>query len=321
MIKSVLSSLLLSLFLVGSPSSAQTLEGAQPHSCSGRGTPVSDLELRTFTPGNRSAGFDTITASSRRPQTGLWLTKKESQKRFPGFAVEADSPYQLRFGNSGPIVGTGVGLLGTAALTRPNKTLLKAEEISRFNREDVNELDRGATRLSSSYAGKLSDFMVVTSVSVPFLYLTKERSRKDFGRIVLMQFETGLVTTGLIAITKVIINRPRPFVYNPDALLENKLTPNANQSFFSGHTATVAAMSFFTATTFSQYYPESKWKVAVWTYAATLPAVTGYLRYRAGVHYPTDIITGYVVGAAVGMLVPKIHQKVFRSKNTPLPVH
>jgi|GEM_PF-248095 len=324
MVKSVVSSLLLFFTLVGYPSPAQTLIGTSALSLSGTDRAGSYLKFRTFAPENSLTGLDGITESGRKPQFGLGVTKKESQKRFMRFAAEADSPYQLRFSNSGPIVGTGIGLLGTAALVQPNKPFLNADEISRFNRQQINGLDRGATHLSSSAAGKLSDIMVITSVGMPLLYLAKERTRKDFGRILLMQFETGLVTTGLIALTKAIVNRPRPFVYNPDALLADKLTRNANESFFSGHTATAAAMSFFTATAFSQYYPESKWKVAAWTYAAILPAVTGYLRYRAGAHYPTDIITGYVVGAAVGMLVPRIHQKLFRSKkskNTHPPLH
>ena len=318
MTKALIVSLWLLTSLVSCPSPAQTLSQASTHLFPGMGQPNSLLKSRTFAPEKYDSGFDANSAFIFRLHSASWSAKKERRKSFPGFAAEADSPYRIRFKNSGPIVGSGVGLMGAAALIRPAKTILSVDEISHFGREQVNSFDRGATRLSSHSAGQLSDIIVLTSVSAPFLYLTKKRSRNDFGRIVLMQFETGLVTTGFIALTKLIINRPRPFVYNPDVLLEDKLTPNANMSFFSGHTATVAAMSFFTATTYSQYYPESKWKAAVWTYAATLPALTGYLRYRAGAHYPTDIIAGYVAGAAIGILVPSIHQKIFRHKKKSL---
>jgi membrane-associated phospholipid phosphatase len=320
MIKALIGSFLLLTSLVSYPLPAQNLTEVPAHLLCGTNQPLIFPKSRSFTQQNYFVGFNATSKSILRSHSALWFTKKEKEKGFPGFAAEADSPYRLRLSNSGPIVGTGVGLLGTVALVRPDKTVLSIDEISRFDREQISGFDRGATLLSSQNARQLSDIMVFTSVGAPFLYLTKERSRNDFGRIVLIQFETGLVTTGFIALTKLIVNRPRPFVYNPDVLLEDKLTPYANESFFSGHTATVAAMSFFTATTFSQYYPESKWKVAVWTYAATLPALTGYLRYRAGVHYPTDIITGYVAGAAIGMLVPRIHQKLLRHKKKPLPV-
>ena len=70
-----------------------------------------------------------------------------------------------------------------------------------------------------------------------------------------------------------------------------------------------AANTFFAAKVFSDYYPDSKWKPVVWTAAATIPAITGYLRVKGGRHFTTDVITGYAVGAAVGYLVPHFHKK------------
>ena len=37
--------------------------------------------------------------------------------------------------------------------------------------------------------------------------------------------------------------------------------------------------------------------------------VTGFFRYKGLKHYPTDIITGFAVGAATGILVPFLHKK------------
>ncbi|MBT8218659.1 MAG: phosphatase PAP2 family protein, partial [Bacteroidia bacterium] len=45
----------------------------------------------------------------------------------------------------------------------------------------------------------------------------------------------------------------------------------------------------------------------VWTTAIAVPALTGLLRTRAGKHFYTDVIVGFVVGAAVGYLIPEIH--------------
>lgn len=129
-----------------------------------------------------------------------------------------------------------------------------------------------------------------------------------------MQAETILLTTGLITLTKTIVYRPRPFTYNTSVPIDNKLNYNARESFFSGHVATSASMSFFTATTFSAYFPHSPLKPFVWTYAIVWPAATGYFRYAAGKHFPTDILTGYVVGAVTGILIPKIHQKIRKGK-------
>lgn len=96
--------------------------------------------------------------------------------------------------------------------------------------------------------------------------------------------------------------------------LNAKLTKSARYSFFSGHTSSAAAMSFFTAKVFSDYFPDSKWKPLVWTMAATLPALTGYFRIKGGKHYPTDVIMGYTVGALIGFFVPYIHQTKWKPK-------
>jgi len=64
----------------------------------------------------------------------------------------------------------------------------------------------------------------------------------------------------------------------------------------------------------------SRWKPIVWTAAATIPAITGYLRVRGGRHFPTDVIGGYIVGAAVGCLVPHLHRTIKQAKPLTLNV-
>lgn len=70
-----------------------------------------------------------------------------------------------------------------------------------------------------------------------------------------------------------------------------------------------AASTFFMAKVYSDYFPDSKYKPVVWTLAATIPAVTGYLRVRGGRHYPTDVLAGYALGATIGILVPHWHRR------------
>lgn len=65
---------------------------------------------------------------------------------------------------------------------------------------------------------------------------------------------------------------------------------------------------------FADYYPDSKLKPFVWGVSIGLPALTGYLRIRAGQHYPSDIVAGYALGAAVGWLVPTLHKRPIGGK-------
>ena len=104
--------------------------------------------------------------------------------------------------------------------------------------------------------------------------------------------------------------RSRPFVYNEDFSLSKKQTVGARHAFFSGHTSLTAASCFFTARVFSDYFPDSKYKPLVWAGAILVPATVGYLRVAAGKHFPTDVITGYAIGATIGMLIPHLHKKI-----------
>ena len=67
-------------------------------------------------------------------------------------------------------------------------------------------------------------------------------------------------------------------------------------------------LRFFTAKTLSDYTNRSGVQAVAWTGAILLPAATGFFRYQAGNHFPTDVVVGYVVGAAVGIIVPHIHK-------------
>jgi membrane-associated phospholipid phosphatase len=82
------------------------------------------------------------------------------------------------------------------------------------------------------------------------------------------------------------------------------------KSFFSGHTSQTAAASFFFAKVITDYHPTLKrgLKIGLWAFAITIPALNGTLRVLAGKHFPTDVMTGYVAGAATGWLVPQLHR-------------
>jgi len=67
-------------------------------------------------------------------------------------------------------------------------------------------------------------------------------------------------------------------------------------------------MSFLFAETFAKYNPGSKARPVVWSLCAAFPVLTGVMRYKAGKHFWTDIITGYAVGTLVGIAVPYLHK-------------
>jgi len=84
---------------------------------------------------------------------------------------------------------------------------------------------------------------------------------------------------------KKVVKRPRPFLAN--VKIKAVYQP-AHYSFPSGHTST----SFTTATALSQAYP--KWYVIVPSYLWA--GSVGYSRLYLGVHYPTDVAAGAILG-------------------------
>ncbi len=46
----------------------------------------------------------------------------------------------------------------------------------------------------------------------------------------------------------------------------------------------------------------------MWAGSLTLAATTGYMRYQGGKHFPTDIISGAIIGSLAGWGVPKLHE-------------
>ena len=228
---------------------------------------------------------------------------------FLTITLSAQSPYQLNWKKESAYIGTATIVNGVGLYFREKISLLTPEEVATLDPTTVNSFDRVAIRKYSINAKNASDIFWGGSHVLPLLFLANEKTRTDFVTFAALYGEVFFVNGGLTLLTKATIRRTRPFVYNNEVPLEEKLETNAQTAFFSGHTSFTAANTFFTAKVFADYYPDSKWKPMVWALAATIPAATGYFRVAAGKHYPTDVITGYLVGAAVGILVPHFHKK------------
>ena len=59
---------------------------------------------------------------------------------------------------------------------------------------------------------------------------------------------------------------------------------------------------------YSKYYPDSKWKTAVWGSSLLMASITASLRVISGMHFLSDVLIGAAVGSLIGYLVPLIHE-------------
>ncbi len=230
----------------------------------------------------------------------------------PAVAEAQDEfPYELESGREIGLVAAGGATLGLALLLDHHTAVLDSAFITTLDRSQVNSFDRGATHRWSPTAAKASDYLSVTMVISPLLLTAGGGGAQEPWTVTAMYVETWLLNNGLTALIKTAVARTRPFVYNddPQVPLQTKMSRTARRSFPSGHTSNAFASALFIGTVYDKLNPHSSAKGWVWGGALTLATTTGVLRYLAGKHYPTDILAGALLGAAVGYLVPKWHEK------------
>ncbi len=108
-----------------------------------------------------------------------------------------------------------------------------------------------------------------------------------------------LISTALTVGLKYGIKRDRPFVTYP--VIQN-LVPAGSPSFPSGHTS----MAFSTATSISIAFP--KWYVIAPSFLWA--GSVGYSRMHLGVHYPSDVLIGAIIGSGSAWLSYFLTKKV-----------
>ncbi|MBD1362308.1 phosphatase PAP2 family protein [Mucilaginibacter sp. ZT4R22] len=117
--------------------------------------------------------------------------------------------------------------------------------------------------------------------------ISNDRNMRENAGYVASSTAISFVATYLI---KKLVGRPRPFIRNL------KIVPvyiPGESSFPSGHTST----SFSTAMAVSRAYP--KWYVIAPSFLWA--GATGYSRMYLGVHYPTDVLGGAVLGTGTAL--------------------
>lgn len=206
------------------------------------------------------------------------------------------------------MAGSGLSTIAGFWLMEQVEPLTEAD-VAALDPNNVNAFDRGATRQYRYNDANLSDYLLTFSALTPLTVLASRSVRKEFGPVLVMYIETAAMVGGLTSISKGFFMRKRPYSYNPEVRLSNKLSVNARHSFFSGHVSTSAAFSFLTAYMVDRYAERPVWKWIAWSGAVLVPGTIGYWRYTSGKHFPTDILAGFIVGGGTGILIPYLHRE------------
>ncbi len=226
------------------------------------------------------------------------------------------SPYKISWKVDAPIIATGVGLTVLGVKLIGQKKDLTVAEYATKVPANVWGFDRGNAGVYSERADEISYIPFHASFAMPVLVgLLDKNHRKNYGQVMVLYMETMAITGAAFTMAAGTVQRSRPFVYGRNNGLDDEYKRNGNnqRSFFAGHTAATAAATFYTAKVFNDFNPDSKARTYVWIAAAAVPAVVGYYRHKAGMHFLSDNILGYAVGAATGILVPHFHRKKIKN--------
>lgn len=225
--------------------------------------------------------------------------------------------YSLKTGREG-IILTGGLMLGIADLLIINgKESISKDELKELSIDNINSFDKSAVYNFSPEAGAFSDVLLYSTILSPLLLTTSSEIQNNIGPFLTMYLENTLTALSISHLPKAVTGRFRPYTYNTSVPDEKRMDPDSRLSFFSGHATLSFASAVFLSATFSKYYPDSNYKVLVWGSSLLAASFVGYLRYAAGAHFPTDILTGALIGSLVGYLIPMIHEVEKETDNLP----
>jgi membrane-associated phospholipid phosphatase len=210
----------------------------------------------------------------------------------------------------------GVPATAIAAPWVSNKSPVTNADFQTLDRSDINPIDRWALELDPSnrgYYANLSDNVLTGIILLPGLTMLDHNIRQDWLDVALMYAETQIIVNDIYLYSPfgpTFLNRLRPVVYYDEFADSHVRTTAWNRSsFYSGHVASAASASFFTAKVFCDYHPDLGWKkYLVYGAASIPPLIVGYLRFKALFHFPSDIIVGYGIGVLCGIGIPELHR-------------
>ncbi len=190
----------------------------------------------------------------------------------------------------------------------------------RVSKQDPDNFDiKLFRRINNNRSDFLNTSLTITDYSVlpvglilPISMFTYGRAKnhtydENSGVLMAVSEATSITfTTGI----KYIFKRPRPYKTLSDVYLRKGILGDP-YSFPSGHTS----IAFTIATSLALRYPKYP---QVYVPAYIWGIIVGYGRVYFGMHYPTDVLGGAVLGSLSAIGVYSLRNEIFKLKNKVL---
>jgi membrane-associated phospholipid phosphatase len=229
--------------------------------------------------------------------------------------------YHVNYVTGSIIIGAGLATDAFAISRIQGKPNLTNAELQALNPAVINSLDRWALHQDPSQYhqySKLSDYIEppIFILLPALLGLDKKIPKREWMDILFMYIEGHTVTFTFYNYSwlgPTFQNRFRPLTYYSQLPLADRMSGTNRNSFYSGHTASVAFTTFFITKVYCDYHPDLGFgKYLLYTAALIPPVAMGYFRVRALAHFPSDDMVGLSLGAAIGIILPALHKANYK---------
>jgi len=194
------------------------------------------------------------------------------------------------------------------------KDTISDSEIANLDPKRLNQMDRWALNQNTTDRNlykNIADYGLVPLVLSPAFLLINKKIRKDWFNLTLMYAEGHSVVFSFYNYSPLgptFQNKYRPMTYYDEFPMHERESGNNRNSFYSGHVATATFTSFFMAKVYFDYHPEIGAKKYLLYTLALIPAIgMSYIRTKSLDHFPSDDAVGFILGAALGIIIPDLH--------------
>lgn len=273
-------------------------------------------EVHLFSFGPASRRLVTLAALA----TLLGLGGLLDPSRLEALEAEADSSST---GSSPHLTRTDWFILGGgASLALLSQFVLNArvQEVpsTGLDRNEIAlDLDRNSIDDPNASALNGSDVFLVSSLVYPtaLSLLTADNGWESQRGMWKVQAEAIALAVGTTNLLKVVFSRPRPYTYlpadeRPDRKEYDVESNDAFRSFPSGHATSAWASSMSGVSYLAVHQPDLPTLVHFLggVVGGGLATTTSLLRVDASKHFPTDVMTGALIGSGAGVGMALLHR-------------
>jgi membrane-associated phospholipid phosphatase len=173
----------------------------------------------------------------------------------------------------------------------------------------VNALDKVAIGQDSQLAEWLSNLGTIIGIALPFAvdWVDARGEKKAVFEDAVVIGQALALNGALNTVVKYVVQRPLPETY-AGVVPNRRGKPRGYRGFYSGHVSSLATSLAAGCITVGMRHGRIPWRWT-WILSAVLSGLVGVGRVLAGKHFPSDVLVGVPVGAAIGAVVPVLHAR------------